>query len=505
MMVPTAPWPQDTAPDPAKQEDAVRLPFLAGFGLDVLEDDDELQRIVRFAAKLCDAPTSTVSIVEERRQWFLARDGIEERETDRSVSFCGHAMLGDTIMVVPDAKEDPRFADNALVTGPPKIRFYAGAPLITSEGAPVGALCIFDSAPRPDGLTEIQEEGLKVLRDAVMRRLHARRRDLVRDAELQRSQEKLGALADSIPDIAWAANAEGDIDFFNQRWYEYTGLDPSTPPDNETSRSVFHPDDQEAYVDAWDEALASGQHFEQEFRVRRSDGTWRWMIGRGVPVHDSAGDVTQWFGTLTDIDDGHRLSESRDLLARELSHRIKNIFAVVSGLVLLRARNRPELKDFAEELGEAIRALGRAHDFVRPLGSEKGNELRGLLNVLMAPYGIGEGKQVEVSGVTVKLGKRAATPLALIFHELATNSAKYGALSREEGRVTISLAERGDTVLIDWNETGAPGGKVPERSGFGSTLLDMSVKSQLDGSMEREWGKDGLKVRLSIPAKSLAV
>ena len=505
MMVPTAPWPQDKAPDPAKQEDAVRLPLLAGFGLDVLEDDDELQRIVRFAAKLCDAPTSTVSIVEERRQWFLARDGIEERETDRSVSFCGHAMLGDTIMVVPDAKEDPRFADNALVTGVPKIRFYAGAPLITSEGAPVGALCIFDSAPRPDGLTEIQEQGLKVLRDAVMRRLHARRRDLVRDAELQRSQDKLGALADSIPDIAWAANAEGEVDFFNQRWYEYTGLDPSTPPDNETSRSVFHPDDQEAYVDAWDEALASGQPFEQEFRVRRSDGTWRWMIGRGVPVHDSAGDVTQWFGTLTDIDDGHRLSESRDLLARELSHRIKNIFAVVSGLVLLRARNRPELKDFAEELGEAIRALGRAHDFVRPLGSEKGNELRGLLNVLMAPYGIGEGKQVEVSGVTVKLGKRAATPLALIFHELATNSAKYGALSREEGRVTISLAERGDTVLIDWNETGAPGGKVPERSGFGSTLLDMSVKSQLDGSMEREWGKDGLKVRLSIPAKSLAI
>ena len=123
----------------------------------------------------------------------------------------------------------------------------------------------------------------------------------------------------------------------------------------------------------------------------------------------------------------------------------------------------------------------------------------------MAPYGIGEGKQVSVSGVTVKLGKRAATPLALIFHELATNSAKYGALSREEGQVTIDLAERGDTILIDWDESGAPGAKPPEKDGFGSQLLDMSVRSQLDGSMDREWNDDGLKVRLLIPAKSLAL
>ena len=483
----------------------MRLPYLNGFGLDALEDDEELQRIVRFAAKLCDAPTSTVSIVEEQRQWFLARDGIDVSETPRSTSFCGHAMLGSNILIIPDATRDDRFDRNLLVTGEPYVRFYAGAPLITSEGVPVGALCVFDYTSRPQGLTPLQQEGLSVLRDAVMRRLHARRRDLIRDAELQRSESKMSAIADSIPDIAWSTNADGEVDFFNQRWYEFTGLDPNTPPSNETSHAVFHPDDADAYKKSWDEAISSGGPFEQEFRVRRADGTWRWMISRGLPVQDSGGTVTQWFGTLTDIDDGHRLSESRDLLARELAHRIKNIFAVISGLVMLRARNRPEFKDFAAELGEAIRALGRAHDFVRPLGSEKGNELRGLLDVLMAPYGNGEGQQVSVHGVKVTLGKRAATPLALIFHELATNSAKYGALSREEGRVSIDLAERGDTILIDWSEAGAPGGKPPERTGFGSQLLDMSVKSQLDGSMEREWGEDGLKVRLAIPAKSLAL
>ncbi len=503
--VPTAPWPEGKAPDPARMEDAVRLPVLAGFGVDALEDDAELERITQFAARLCDTSSAMVSIVEEDRQRFLAREGMEARETPRPVSFCGHAMLGNDVMVVPDALEDPRFADNPLVTGEPNIRFYAGAPLISSEGAPIGALCINDTLPRPNGLTALQEEGLKVLRDAVMRRLHARRRDLVADAELETSQNRLSALADSIPDIAWSADASGEANFFNRRWYEFTGINPDDAPSNEGAYEVFHPDDNAAYRDAWDTALASGEPFEQEFRVRRADGTWRWMLSRGLPVRDSAGDVTQWFGTLTDIDDNHRRSESRDLLAKELSHRIKNIFAVVSGLVMLRARNRPELKEFASELGEAIRALGRAHDFVRPLGSEKGNELRGLLDVLMAPYGIGEGKQVEVHGATVKLGKRAATPLALIFHELATNSAKYGALSREEGRVSIDLAERGDTILIDWSEIGAPAAAPPDTAGFGSQLLDMSVKSQLDGSMDREWGEDGLKVRLSLPTKSLAL
>ena len=129
----------------------MRLPYLNGFGLDALEDDEELQRIVRFAAKLCDAPTSTVSIVEEQRQWFLARDGIDVSETPRSTSFCGHAMLGSDLLIIPDATEDDRFDRNLLVTGEPFVRFYAGAPLITSEGVPVGALCVFDYTSRPGG------------------------------------------------------------------------------------------------------------------------------------------------------------------------------------------------------------------------------------------------------------------------------------------------------------------------------------------------------------------
>ena len=503
--IPTAPWPDGTPPDPERVDDSARAAVLSSFGFEALEDDPEMQRIVRFAARLCQTRTSTVSIVEEQRQRFIAREGIDISETPRPVSFCGHAMMSGEVMVVPDATKDDRFADNALVTHQPKIRFYAGAPLISAEGAPIGALCVIDYEPRPEGLTDLQKEGLSVLRDAVMRRLHARRRDIMQDAELRRSENKLTALADSIPDIAWSTDAAGETDFLNRRWYEFTGLDPSVPPSNAVTDSAFHSDDVDAYREAWGQALESGEPFEQELRVRRADGTWRWMISRGLPVRDSDGESTIWFGTLTDIDDGHRLSESRDLLARELSHRIKNIFAVISGLVLLRARNRPEYKDFASELGEAIRALGRAHDFVRPLGSEKGNELRGLLDVLMAPYGIRDGKQVEVHGVTVAMGKRAATPLALIFHELATNSAKYGALSREEGRVRIELAEAGDTITIDWRETGAPGSEPPEHAGFGSQLLDMSVRSQLDGSMEREWGEDGLKVHLAIPTASLAL
>ena len=101
------------------------LAIMAAYGLDTIAGDDELQRTVEFAARLCDAPIALASLVEEERQRFIARAGLEARETPRSMSFCAHAMLGQETMVVPDTARDPRFADNPLVTGEPHIRFYS--------------------------------------------------------------------------------------------------------------------------------------------------------------------------------------------------------------------------------------------------------------------------------------------------------------------------------------------------------------------------------------------
>ena len=119
---------------------------LQDFDADGLEEDPELRAIAEFAAKLCDVPIAQVTVVEEARQRFLAGQGLDTKETPREVSFCQHAMVAGDLMEVRDATADPRFTNNALVSDPPQIRFYAGQPLVSDEGAPLGALCVIDNS-----------------------------------------------------------------------------------------------------------------------------------------------------------------------------------------------------------------------------------------------------------------------------------------------------------------------------------------------------------------------
>lgn len=155
-------------------DEGTRAEALARYDIAALRDTIALRRITDFAAALCGAPIALVSLVEERRQTFIARTGLDAAETPRETSFCQHAMLEDDIMVVPDATVDPRFAANPLVTGAPHIRFYAGVPLVAEDGVPLGSLCVIDATPRA-GLTALQRQGLTILADDVMARLNATR------------------------------------------------------------------------------------------------------------------------------------------------------------------------------------------------------------------------------------------------------------------------------------------------------------------------------------------
>ncbi len=498
-------WPEGTPPSDAYCDDEKRLAILAAHGTDGLVDDPELQEIVDLAAKLCAAPMAMVTMVEEGRQLFLTRTGIEERETPRSTSFCAHAMLEAEPMVVRNALEDERFADNPLVTGEPQIRFYAGHPLISSEGAPLGALCVIDTVPRELGLSELQQQSLGVLAKAVMRRISQRRLGEHAEETVAAHEDYLQRMIDSVPGIAWSADAKGNFEQINVQWGELTGLPrPATVAD---WRAAVHPDDWEEASKAFLSSLENGQPFEYEWRLKLSDGEYRWMLSRAVraPVGKDAG---RWFGTVIDVDRQHRLSESRDLLANELSHRIKNIFAVVSGLVAIRARGKPEVAEFASELSEAIRALNTAHSYVRPGQERRAGTLSGLLADLLAPYGSSEEQRFTVTGPGIAIGPRAATPLALIFHELATNSAKYGALSCPDGhvKVTVEDACEGDgEICVSWEES-ARSCDVPEEDdheGFGSRLLRMAVEGQLGGTFERSFSADGLDIRIVFPRKSV--
>ncbi len=483
-----------------------RASIIAQYGLDSLEDDEELRQIVGFAARLCNAPIALVSLVEKERQRFLAREGLSETETPRPTSFCAHAMLQAQPMVVPDAREDSRFDDNPLVTGHPNIRFYAGAPLISGEGAPLGSLCVIDTKPRPGGLSALQTEGLRVLAAAVMRRLRHRRESLVSAQNVAKSEKQLRTLIDSLPHIAFATDADGRLDYLNARFNEATGVAP--PGTWDEWLKLVHEDDREVLARKWAAALKDGAGLTHEFRLHMADDNWRWVEVNTRPTENGDEEPRRWFGTVTDRDDHHRHLQSREMLANELSHRIKNIFAVVSGLIAMRSRRYPEMKEFADDLNGTIRALGRAHDFVRPVAGAKGDSLSGLLKELMAPYFGGGDDRVILSEGDCAIGPRSATPLALIFHELATNSAKYGSLSVDEGKVRIHFDCDGDDAEIVWREQGGPAPQRPaddgSNAGFGSRLVKMAVEGQLNGRMDHIWHDDGLEVRLNLPLPTIA-
>ncbi len=319
------------------------------------------------------------------------------------------------------------------------------------------------------------------------------------------ARAELDTLTNAMPQMVWATRPDGHHDYYNAQWYRFTGM-PDGSTDGEGWNGMFHPDDQGRAWERWRYCLATGKNYEIEYRLRHHSGEYRWVLGRALPVRGADGAIVRWIGTCTDIDSAKRAAERNDILSRELSHRIKNIFAIVSGLVRMSARRAPAMRDFADELAGRIAALGAAHDLARP-HSERSRPsvgdatLQQVLRDLLAPYAV---EQWQVDGDDVPIDDRGATPVALIFHELATNAAKYGALSTSAGRVAIHLTRHDDALTIDWHESGGPPiAGVPETSGFGTRLAALSIEQQLAGSIARDWQPDGLRVRIDVACGAL--
>ncbi|RZM29509.1 MAG: PAS domain S-box protein, partial [Sphingomonas sp.] len=326
---------------------------------------------------------------------------------------------------------------------------------------------------------------------------------------LRDSENRFRALADTMPQMVWSTLPDGYHDYYNARWYEFTGV-PSGSTDGAGWNEIFHADDRERAWTVWQHSLDTGEPYQIEYRLRHFDGTYRWVLGRALAVRDERGAITRWFGTCTDIHEQKLALEQREVISQELSHRIKNIFAVISGLIGFAARSRPDFAPLASDLRDRITALGRAHDFVRPhspnsLPAARQDSLEGLLGELFAPYQRNDGERLVVSGDDVEIDDRSATPLALLFHELATNATKYGALSNEAGRVEIRVGRTVDRVTIVWQERGGPPVTEPSKAaGFGSQLIEMSAVRQLGGKITRDWDPTGLTMTIDMPGGALS-
>jgi two-component system, cell cycle sensor histidine kinase and response regulator CckA len=158
---------------PTIKKEAQRLKVLWQY--DVLDTvpEEVFDDLTELAARICEAPVALISLIDEDRQWFKAKVGVTLSETSRDISFCAHAIKQTDLFIIPDATQDARFAKNPLVISDPKIRFYAGAPLITPDGHALGTLCVIDKVPRQ--LRPEQQQALRVLSRHVMTQLELRR------------------------------------------------------------------------------------------------------------------------------------------------------------------------------------------------------------------------------------------------------------------------------------------------------------------------------------------
>ena len=437
-------------------------------------------------------------------------------------------------------------------------------------------------------------------------------------------EERLRTLADGIAQFAWTADDRCRVSWFNKRWYEYTGTQPGET-EGSGWHKVLHPEDASRVIEKFARCCEAGEVWEDTFRLRGADGSYRWFLSRAMPIRDDDGTIVRWFGTNTDITkereaaaknaelativstsadaiislslageilswnpgaekllgysaeevvglseailfpEGHesemeakyaRLIDGKSvhrdsvrrhkdgslvdvavsaapirrhdgriigfsavlqditerkradarmrLVTRELSHRTKNLLAVIMSMVRQTARLSNSVDTFQEEFVQRLHAMSASHDLL-VAEDWAGASLKELIDAVLQPFGGNCAGAVEAQGPDTFLNAHAVQNIAMALHELATNATKYGAMSVPSGRVAISwnVAEEGEhgrRLKFTWAESGGPPVKRPQRTGFGHIVVERVIRRALEADVSYRFEPKGVVWSISMPA-----
>jgi PAS domain S-box-containing protein len=266
-----------------------------------------------------------------------------------------------------------------------------------------------------------------------------------------------------------------------------------------TDEEILPPEGGAAVIALKREALASGQPKRAEVAIEEASGI-RWHDLHIEPLRNEAGDIVGLTCASVDITERKESEAHLRLLMRELTHRSKNLLAVIQAMARQTARHAGSIDGFLEQFSARLQALAASHDLlVRE--SWHGASLRELIQSQMAGYS--GGPQVVIDGAPVALKPEAAQTLGLALHELAVNAAKFGALSVPSGRVSITWAIHGTAIELNWHEQNGPPVKARRKRGFGSMVIERNLASALDAAVNLEFAPDGLRCHVVIPASQI--
>ncbi|QLE44223.1 GAF domain-containing protein [Nostoc sp. C052] len=284
--------------------ETVRLEALRQYQILDTEPEEAYDNLAQLAAFICGTPISLVNFIDENRQWFKAKVGLDVSEMPRSVGLSYLCQEQRNVVVVPDTLADEKLASNPVVSGYPYIRFYAGVPLITPMGDMLGTLCVIDQVPRQ--ISQKQIEALVALSRLIIDQLELRRHEGLRESE-ERWQLALHGNNDGI----WDWNIKTNEVFFSTQWKEMLGYkdhEVSNCCDEWTKR--IHPDERDSVLQAFQDHFAKKTPFYVcEYRVQCQDGSYKWILDRGQALWDALGDVVRMVGSYTDITDRKRADE----------------------------------------------------------------------------------------------------------------------------------------------------------------------------------------------------
>jgi two-component sensor histidine kinase len=305
----------------------------------------------------------------------------------------------------------------------------------------------------------------------------------------------------------WSWNVDTDAIILDERAYELWGI--SKDQRNVTFEILsqnIHPADLERVRSAFAATRAIVGSYEIDFRIL-SGGDIRWISARGQGDDADIADRIM-FGIFLDVTQRKQAEEANELLAGEMSHRVMNLLHIATALTQITSRSTATKEEMARELTNRLMALGRAQELVRPVPGRKNKVtlLGDLISVLLAPYDEkGASVRIRVSVPKLNVGEASSTTLALVIHELATNSAKYGALSIASGSLDVSCNAKDDDVVVMWTERGGPPIAAPVKlQGFGSKLVHRSMAAQLGGTIAFDWSEQGVVVTLRMSKDRLA-